>query len=89
MGCDLVKMRDELLGELYSSGATPKAIEIAKLQIESEIYNIRMTSKKVKNTEEFNTEDYDSFYDSYETEYNYSMSDITNHSGGAKGAEIL
>ena len=51
MGCDLVKMRDELLGELYSSGATPKAIEIAKLQIESEIYNIRMTAKKVKNTE--------------------------------------
>ena len=89
MGCDLVKMRDELLGELYSSGATPKAIEIAKLQIESEIYNIRMTSKKVKNTEEFNIEEDNNFYDSYETEYNYSMSDITNHSGGANGADIL
>ena len=37
MGCDLVKMRDEILGELYSSGATPKAIDIAKLQIESEV----------------------------------------------------
>lgn len=89
MGCDLVKMRDELLGELYSSGATPKAIDIAKLQIESEIYNIRMTSKKVKNTEEFNIEEDNNFYDSYETEYNYSMSDITNHSGGANGADIL
>ena len=48
MGCDISKIRDELISELYSSGMSPKAILAHKKNIEKYIYELKMTAEPIK-----------------------------------------
>ena len=48
MGCDVSKIRDELIGELYSSGLSPKSTLAHKKNIEKYTYELKMTAEPIE-----------------------------------------